>query len=91
MGAGHVLKILASPRTPAKVLIALRRYPRLLAEEEVRFQYCQHPNTVVSDAVTVLSSLPLARLRLLERNGSLRPQIRAAAQSLVRSKTRRFG
>jgi uncharacterized protein (TIGR02266 family) len=92
VGVSDVKLIIRDPRTPAKVLMAIKRNRRFLADEELRFHYVQHQNVVLADAVSMLRTLSLERLKLLERNPGIRPQIRATAREIVRKKTSRaFG
>ena len=87
LASNHVQAILKDRRTGADFMMALKRLRRWMAEEPIRVLYCKHPATPLPDAVAQVKTLPLARLRTFAHDMSVRPQIRAVAQEIVKKKS----
>ena len=88
-GAGEVLGL--NRNLPARVLSAIKKDGKWLLNEEIRWLFCIHPSAILSEAIDEVRKLPTARLVQLERNMTVRRQVRMKAQEIVkRSKSRRF-
>lgn len=84
--SSQVRKILKDRRTRVGFMMALKRQKRWLVEEETRVLYCLHHSTPVADALAQLKTLAPSRLQAFERNINVRPQIRTAAQALLKKR-----
>ncbi len=76
--------MLRNPALPTRVLTAIRKARKWLANEECRYLFCLHPNAILSDAIQEMRRLSASRLRSIARNMKVNPQIRAKASDLTR-------
>lgn len=88
VGATHVLMMVRMPSLSTRTLSAIRKNRKFLANEEVRYRFCIHRNTVVSEAIAELRLLPQSRQRQMARDMKLRQPIRVKAQELSMPRTR---
>jgi uncharacterized protein (TIGR02266 family) len=87
----HIRMMLLNRNLPTRVLSAIKKDGKWLLNEELRWLFCIHPTAILSEAIDEARKLPIARLMQLERNLTVRRQVRMKAQELVkRSKRRRF-
>jgi uncharacterized protein (TIGR02266 family) len=87
----HIQRMLRNRNMPTRVLSAIRREGKWLTSEELRWLFCIHPAAMLSEAIDEVRKMPPARLAQLERNLTVRPQIRMRAQELAkRTSSRRF-
>jgi uncharacterized protein (TIGR02266 family) len=86
MGSDKVKLVLRDPRMPIKVVVAIRRIARFMADEEVRSLFCRHPNAPLQDVLNFLPRLTRNSLMILANHGNVRPQIRMKARSLARAR-----
>jgi len=88
VGATHVLMMVRMPSLPTRTLSAIRKNRKFLANEEIRYRFCIHPSTVISEALAELRLLPQSRQRQMARDMKLRQPIRVKAQELSMPRTR---
>jgi Tfp pilus assembly protein PilZ len=87
----HIRMMLRNRNLPSRVLSAIKRDGKWLLNEELRWLFSLHPVAVLSEAIDEVSKLPVSRLTQLERNMTVRPQVRMKAQELLKQmKSRRF-
>ncbi len=81
----HVQSMLRNMNLPTQVLSLIRKSPKWLLNEEVRWLFCVHGNTMVSEVLTEMQLLPASRLAALACNLHLRTGIRSKALALSKS------
>jgi uncharacterized protein (TIGR02266 family) len=79
--------ILRDQRMPTKVLLAMKKVQRLMAEEEIRVLFCLHLRAPLQDVLNLLPGLSGKSLNALATNATLRQQIRTRAKQLAGTKT----
>jgi uncharacterized protein (TIGR02266 family) len=84
----HVQLMLRGRNLPTRVLTAIRKEGKWLANEECRWLFCTHPSAMLPEVIDEMRKLPPARLAALERTMSVRPQVRMKTQELNRRRKR---
>jgi len=88
LGAAHIATMLRMPNLQVRVLLAIRKNRKWLANDEIRWLFCVHPLTPVSDAIAQIQYLSEGKLREMTRNMKVRQPIRARAVELLSTRTR---
>ncbi len=80
----HVRTLLRDNRMTARVMFAVKRERKWMADEEVRYLFCKHPNAPLQDVLALLPELTPAQLAQLLPNAALRRPIREKVKQLTR-------
>jgi uncharacterized protein (TIGR02266 family) len=86
----HMAMMLRMPSLSTRVLQAIRKSRKWLASDEVRWLFCTHPATPISDAMAEIPFLSEAKQLEMSRNMKVRQPIRVKAAELT-SLRRRTG
>jgi len=84
LNPSHVLTMLRSPLIPTRFLMALRKNGKWLNNDEVRYLFCVHRNSVLSEALVELTRLPHAWQVKIAQDMRVRRPIRVKAAELGR-------
>ncbi|MFQ5670250.1 MAG: TIGR02266 family protein [Acidobacteriota bacterium] len=83
LGVPHLRRLLEDPRTPARLLLAIKKAGRWLADEELRVLFCAHPRVPFAAALPLLPRLSRPSLLELERRPGLQAALRSRVQALL--------
>jgi len=82
----HVVALLRDARTNTRLLRLVNANRIWMADDDVRWHFCNHPKAILDEVTARLQQLPVARLRQLAEDGRIRPPIRSKARELARKK-----
>ena len=80
--AVHVQTMLRNRSMPARVLAAVKRNDKWLANDEVRRLFCTHPTAMLEDVYKELPKLNRQQLSQLASDTRLRQPVRIRAKAL---------
>jgi hypothetical protein len=80
----HVVTMLRNPNLSTRVLSAIKRHSKFLANQEVRFLFAAHQNAMLAEAMEQLKFLPPDRLRRIGAMPQVKTQVRSRANELSR-------
>jgi uncharacterized protein (TIGR02266 family) len=84
--ARHAVALLRDARTGARLLRLVSANREWMADDDVRWHFCNHPRAGVDDVFERLQGLPVARLRQLAEDARIRPAIRSRAREMAKRK-----
>jgi len=84
VGVTQVRKLLRDPRLKPSILLAVRKNREWMTDMEIRFLFCQHPATPLSEVLNLLPRLSQPHLQAMLNNRSLREPIRGRLKQLVK-------
>ena len=86
LAVSHVVTMLHNPNLSTRVISAIKKNRKWVANVEGRYLICVHPTAVLSDAIEQLRMLPPDRIRRIVRDPAVRAQIKSKAREIENRK-----